>query len=168
VTERKAVTNPRFAVLAVLAVVTLLWLRWSVVRGNWADLDVYVRGAQAIATGGSLYDEPAGILPFTYSPFAAVLFTPLHLVSYLVAVVACGWRLRLTWRHLVLLTLAGMALEPFVRTMLLGQVNLYLMAAVVVDCLLIRSSRRGWLVGLAAGIKVVPAVFVLYFALQRD
>lgn len=42
------------------------------------------------------------------------------------------------------------------------------MALVVVDCLVIRSSHRGWLVGLAGGIKVVPGVFVLYFVLQRD
>src|SRR5450759_131896 len=52
--------------------------------------------------------------------------------------------------------------------MLLCPVNLYLMAAVVVDCLVVRSSHRGWLVGLAAGIKVVPGVFVVYFVLQRD
>jgi len=183
VTNRKTATTPWPALLAVVAVVALLWVRWSVVRGNWADLDVYVRGAQAIADGTSLYEQAARVLPFTYSPFAAVLFMPLHLLSavsarwlfttgslacYLVVVAACGWRLRLPWRHLALLTLAGMALEPFVRTMLLGQVNLYLMAAVVVDCLLIRSSRRGWLVGLAAGVKIVPAVFVLYFVLQRD
>jgi len=167
-----------------LAVVALFWLRWSGVNsGNWADLDVYTRGAQAIVAGAPLYEPQAGVLPFTYSPFAAVFFTPLHLmsstggrwiftlgslVSYLLAVGVFGWRLRLPRRHLVLVALAGMALEPFVRTMLLGQVNLYLMAAVVVDCLVIRSSHRGWLVGLAAGIKVVPGVFVLYFVLQRD
>jgi len=112
-----------------------------------------------------------------------MVFTPLHLLSptgarwvftigslvgYLVAVGAIGWRLRLPSRQLALVALAGIALEPFVRTILLGQVNLYLMAAVVVDCLVIRSSRRGWLVGLAAGIKVVPAVFVLYLVLKRD
>ncbi|HEX7538087.1 MAG TPA: glycosyltransferase 87 family protein [Dermatophilaceae bacterium] len=174
---------PFFAVMSVAAVMALLWVRWSVVRGNWADLDVYVRGAQAIATRAPLYDQQAGVLPFTYSPFAAVLFTPLHLLSptgahwiftlgslagYLIVVGACGWRLRLQWRPLALVAVAGLALEPFVRTMLLGQVNLYLMAAVVIDCLVIRSSRRGWLVGLAAGIKVVPGVFVLYFLLQRD
>jgi alpha-1,2-mannosyltransferase len=183
VIDPKAVTKPQFAVFAVLAVVALLWLRWSVVRGNWADLDVYVRGAQAVVTRAPLYERQTGALPFTYSPFAAVLFAPLlllssagarwvftlgSLVSYLVAVGAFGWRLRLPRRHLALVALAGMALEPFVRTMLLGQVNLYLLAAVVVDCLVIRSSRRGWLVGLAAGVKVVPGVFVLYFVLQRD
>ena len=184
--NRKAAKNPRFVgfVAAVLAVVTLLWIRWSGVRaGIWADLDVYVQGAQDILSRAPLYEPQAGVLLFTYPPFAAVVFTPLHLlssagarwvftlgslVSYLVAVGAVGWRLRLQWSHLALVALAGMALEPFVRTILLGQVNLYLMAAVVVDCLVVRSSHRGWLVGLAAGIKVVPGVFVLYFVLQRD
>ena len=169
---------------AVLAVVALYWLRWSGVNsGNWVDLEVYVRGAQAIVTRAPLYASQTGVLPFTYSPFAALVFTPLlfmgstgarwvltlgSLASYLVVIGTFGWRLRLPRTHLVLVALAGMALEPFVRTMLLGQVNLYLMAAVVVDCLVIRSSHRGWLVGMAAGIKVVPGVFVLYFVLQRD
>lgn len=167
-----------------LSVVALFWLRWSGVNsGDWADLNVYTRGAQAIVAGAPLYEPQAGVLPFTYSPFAAVLFTLLlllsstgarwvftlgSLVSYLVAVRVVGWRLRLPLRHLALVALAGMALEPLGRTVLLGQVNLYLMVVVVVDCLVIRSSHRGWLVGVAAGIKVVPGVFVLYFVLQRD
>jgi alpha-1,2-mannosyltransferase len=186
VVERAAVKNSRFVSFAAAAVgvLALYLLRWSGVNaGNWADLEVYVRGAQAILTRAPLYVPQAGVLPFTYTPFAAVAFTPLHLLSstgarwvftigslasYLVAVGACGWRLRLPWRQVALVAIAGMALEPFVRTMLLGQVNLYLMAAVVVDCLVVRSSHRGWLVGLAAGIKVVPGVFVVYFVLQRD
>jgi alpha-1,2-mannosyltransferase len=186
VVERAAVKNSRFVSFAAAAVgvLALYLLRWSGVNaGNWADLEVYVRGAQAILTRAPLYVPQAGVLPFTYTPFAAVAFTPLHLLSstgarwvftigslasYLVAVGACGWRLRLPWRPMALVAIAGMALEPFVRTMLLGQVNLYLMAAVVVDCLVVRSSHRGWLVGLAAGIKVVPGVFVVYFVLQRD
>jgi len=183
VVSPRAAKGPLFLGLSVLAVAALVWVRWSVVRGNWADLDVYVRGAQAIIAGAPLYQQPAGVLPFTYSPFAAVLFIPFQLlstagarwvftlgsvVSYLVAVGVCGRRLRVPWRLLALVAVAGMALEPFVRTILLGQVNLYLMAVVVIDCLVIRSSRRGWLVGLAAGIKIVPGVFVLYFVLQRD
>jgi alpha-1,2-mannosyltransferase len=185
VVDLKAATNGRLIGWAatVLAVVALLWIRWSVARGSWADLEVYLRGAQAIVSGTPLYVHHAGVLPFTYSPFAAMVFTPLHLlgpmrarwfftigslVGYLVAVATVGWRLRLPSRQLALVAVAGMALEPFARTILLGQVNLYLMAAVVVDCLLIRSSRKGWLVGLAAGIKVVPGVFVLYFVLKRD
>ena len=168
--DRESAKDPRLVswAAAVLMVTAVLWVRWSGVRGgSWADLEVYLRGAQAIVSRAPLYVQQPGVLPFTYSPFAAVAFTPLHLVSstaarwvftlgslvsYLTAVAAVGWRLRLPRRYLVLVALAGMALEPFVRTILLGQVNLYLMAAVVVDCLVIRSSRRGWLVGLAAGI----------------
>jgi alpha-1,2-mannosyltransferase len=91
-TERRggAVDNPRAArsprfvgwAVAVLAVVALYLLRWSGVNsGNWVDLDVYVRGGQAILAGTPLYEQPAGVLPFTYSPFAGVVFTPLHLFS---------------------------------------------------------------------------------------
>ena len=183
--NRRPAKNLRSAawVAAVLSVAALLWIRWSIVVGNWADLEVYVRGGKAILDGAPLYKPQAGVLPFTYSPFAAVVFVPLNLLTatgarwvftlgslacYLFAVGAIGWRLRLPWRHLAFVSVAGMALEPFVRTMLLGQVNLYLLAAVVLDCLVVRSSHRGWLVGLAAGIKVVPGVFVLYFLLQRD
>lgn len=135
-----AAKNPRLIslapdVLAIVAVGALHWLRWSGVNsGNWVDLDVYVRGAQAIVTGAPLYEPQAGVLPFTYSPFAALAFTPLHflsstaarsvftlgsLVSYLVAVGAFGRRLRLPWRPVALVALTGMALEPFVRTILL-------------------------------------------------
>ena len=183
---QSAAKDPRFvsSAAAVLTIAGVLWIRWSGVRaGSWADLEVYLRGALAIASGGPLYVQQAGVLPFTYSPFAALVFTPLHLmsstaarwvftlgsmVSYLVVVGVIGWRLRLPRRYLGLVALAGIAFEPFARTVLLGQINLYLMAAVVVDALVIRSSRRGWLVGLAAGIKVVPGVFILFFVLQRD
>jgi hypothetical protein len=78
-------------------------------------------------------------LHFLSSTGARWVFTLGSLVSYLVVVGVIGWRLRLPWRHLALVALAGMALEPFVRTILLGQVNLYLMVAVVVDCIVIRS-----------------------------
>ena len=169
---------------AVLGVGALYWLRWSGVNsGDWVDLEVYLRGAHAMVTRVPLYVSHPGVLPFTYSPFAAMAFTPLlfmgsmgarwvlsagSLVSYLIVIGTLGWRLHLPGKNMVLVGLAGMALEPFVRTMLLGQVNLYLMAAVVVDTLVIRSTHRGWLVGLAAGIKLVPGVFVLYFVVKRD
>ena len=164
-------------VAGLLAVAALLAVRWSGVNsGGWVDLGVYERGAQAVVTRAPLYESSSGVLPFTYSPFAALVFVPLHflgtatarwlftagsLVSYLVAVGACGRRLRLPWGRLALVALAGMALEPFVRTILLGQINLYLMALVVVDCLVMRRAHRGWLVGVAAGIKIIPGVFAL-------
>ncbi|MGI5130845.1 glycosyltransferase 87 family protein [Pseudonocardia sp. CA-107938] len=65
--------------------------------------------------------------------------------------------------------LPPLALEPVLQTIEFGQINLILMALVAVD-LMARSGRwpRGVLVGIAAAIKLTPAVFVLYFLLRRD
>ena len=180
------VKDPRLVgfTVAVLAVAALCVLRWTGFNGgHLVDLDVYVRGADSIVTGVPLNQPHSTVLPFTYSPFAAVAFTPLHfltltvarwiftigsLVSYLTVLGVCGRRLRLPRSQVALVAVAGLALEPLVRSILLGQVNLFLMALVAVDCLVVKSSHRGWLVGLAAGVKIVPGVFVLYFLLQRD
>ena len=59
--------------------------------------------------------------------------------------------------------------QPFRSTLDFGQVNAFLMVLVAVDCLVVRDRRyRGVLVGLAAAIKLTPAIFVLYFLLRRD
>jgi len=54
------------------------------------------------------------------------------------------------------------------RNLLLGQINLVLMALIVVDLLVIPQRYRGVLVGVAAGIKLTPLVFLVYFVLQKD
>lgn len=65
--------------------------------------------------------------------------------------------------------IAAIGLEPVLSTVNLGQINLLLMALVVIDCLAVRDRRlRGLLVGVATAIKLTPAVFVLYFLLRRD
>jgi alpha-1,2-mannosyltransferase len=61
------------------------------------------------------------------------------------------------------------ALEPVMQTLEFGQINLLLMALVTVDVLAVHPRwPRGVLVGVAAAIKLTPAVFVLYFLLRRD
>ena len=61
------------------------------------------------------------------------------------------------------------ALEPVLQTFEFGQINLLLMALVAVDCLVDRPRwPRGMLIGIAAAIKLTPAVFLLYFLLRRD
>src|SRR3954471_17684301 len=63
---------------------------------NFVDLHVYVGGAATIGTGHPLYDyvyadqTPDFPLPFTYPPFAAVVFAPLHLVPF--GVLAFAWQ----------------------------------------------------------------------------
>ena len=144
------------------------------------DLDVYRIGASVLLHGGDLYGPlPDTFLPFTYPPFAALLFTPLTLIPLPVAgvvitVVSLGClalvlrtatESRLWW----LAGPAALLFEPVRSTLMYGQVNLVLMALVVIDCLAL-SPRwpRGLLIGIAAAIKLTPAVFVLYLLLRRD
>ena len=62
---------------------------------NFVDLHVYLGGAGALDQPGTLYDyvyseqTPDFPLPFTYPPFAAVLFYPLQLLPF--GVVALAW-----------------------------------------------------------------------------
>lgn len=63
----------------------------------------------------------------------------------------------------------ALGLEPVLQTIEFGQINLLLMALVALDCLVVRPRwPRGLLIGIAAAIKLTPAVFVLYFLLRRD
>jgi alpha-1,2-mannosyltransferase len=162
----------------------LLWVRWSTFRGgSWVDFDVYARGGLAILRGESLYDIRVDGLPFTYPPFAAWLFTLLSVVPievarwvftagsltcYLAIVLVCARSTRIGWMHAAVVGAAGMTLEPFFTDIDLGQIDLYLILVVILDCLLVPARHRGWLVGLAAGIKIVPGAFVLYFLVKRD
>ena len=162
----------------------LLWIRWANFDGgNWIDLDVYTRGGLAILRGESLYDVRVNGLPFTYSPFAAALFTFLSLVPievarwlftagsltcYVAIVFVCARSARIGWMSAAMVGAAGLTLEPFFTNIDLGQIDLYLILMVILDCLLVPARYRGWLIGLAAGIKIIPGVFVLYFVLKRD
>lgn len=139
-----------------------------------------------------LYDWPGfHNLKFTYTPFAALVFTaatvlPFRLLEYgslavntvatlltvWVALAAVGWPGAPSMRKRVGLTLLVGAvvfwLEPVQRTLFLGQVELILMALVMWD--LCQPDRRRWKgvgVGVAAGIKLVPLIFVPYLLLTR-
>ena len=158
------------------------------------DLDVYRTGARVLLHGGDLYGRLPRLangskLPFTYPPFAALTFIPLALVGYSTAnwlltavTIACvavtlwcytaattgqaGARMR---RLLPWALPAALLLEPVRSTLTYGQINALLMALVTVDCLT-RAPRwpRGIGVGIAAALKLTPAVFVLFFLLRRD
>jgi Glycosyltransferase family 87 len=140
--------------------------------------------------GGDLYDLhfPHYQLGFTYPPMAALIFAAvspvsLSIMKWLVAIgsitclVAALW---LTWGALgyrrgadrVALTLAtaGLALwlDPVLWTLSLGQVNLVLMLIVVADFRLPDSRWfKGIGIGLAAGFKLTPLIFILYLLLTR-
>lgn len=177
--------------VAVVAV-ALAWLRWvDPSTWNLVDVEVFLRGGEAVLEGGDPYRTPAGALEFTYPPFAAVAFVPLALLGCaatwvmsalsLVALVLVAWIAlqqeagsdarrgqcsSLAW--LLSLVLVAWALEPVQRTLIFGQVNLALCAMVMLDVFVAPPRFRGYLTGLAAGIKLTPAFFVVYFAVRRD
>src|SRR6478735_6429606 len=156
-----------WAPVAVGATALLAWLQWQgVTKGIWVDSDVYVMGARTLVDGGDLYAQATSVdLRFTYPPFAAALFVPLallpaelarwsltalSLLGLLTTILVLGRRLELKPWLMVWLVLAAAALEPVLRNLLLGQINLVLMALIVVDLLVIPQRYRGVLVGVAA------------------
>jgi alpha-1,2-mannosyltransferase len=59
-------------------------------------------------------------------------------------------------------------LDPIRETLLLGQVNNVFDLAVIADMTLVRPGRRGFLVGLAAAIKLTPLILIPYLLLTRQ
>ncbi len=138
----------------------------------------------------TLPDEPWwALLPFTYPPTAALIFVPLAAfptqISWgLITAVSLGamaLSIRIAigalprpaadgprwWaspaRSTIVFFLVFLGLEPVWRTIFLGQINLILMAMILLDMLVIgaRGSRWGGvLVGVAAAIKLTPLVFL--------
>ena len=183
--RRTSVDWPLAQTISAMILCVAIAYRWSTLKSTdfWVDIDVYLRGANAVIHGEDLYSVAVHGLKFTYSPFAAVVFTPftvlpasvhrvlftaLSLAAYVFVIWAVARRLSLRPATVLVIGLGGLATEPFLRTIQLGQINLILIAMVVLDVLLLRSTRRGYLVGIAAGIKIVPGIFILYFALKRD
>jgi alpha-1,2-mannosyltransferase len=130
-------------------------------------------------------------LPFTYTPFAAIAFALISFVPWWLSQqlsVAVDILALLTSLWLILgglgyardrtrlgVTLLGAAAafwtEPVLRTMYLGQVNLVLMALISWDLCQpdIEKSRwwKGFGTGVAAGVKLVPLIFIPYLLLAR-
>ncbi len=167
----------------------LAWTYLVPTGANFVDLHVYVGGAATLGRPGELYDyvyadqTPDFPLPFTYPPFAAVVFYPLTLVPFgllalvwqlgivaaLYGVVRTSQRLLTTApRHdarrvAMLWTAVGIWTEPLRSTFDYGQINVVLVLAVLGAVYSSRWWLSGLLVGLAAGVKLTPAVSGLYF-----
>ncbi|TLW89617.1 DUF2029 domain-containing protein [Saccharomonospora piscinae] len=139
--------------------------------------------------GSTLGAEPWwALLPFTYPPAAALLFAPLAFFPVQVAwglvaavsFLALALVIRVTiaalprlagelprWaspaRATLIFTIVAFGMEPVWRTIFLGQINLILMALVVLDVLVLcrRDSRWGGvLVGVASAVKLTPLIFI--------
>ncbi len=172
------------AVISWMVVVAALYVRWNAsATWNFVDLTDFYYGGVSVLDGVDVYASRPGVLAFNYPPFAAAAFVPLGLLGlpaakvvftaatlivYVVSLVAIRRALQARWATTALLGAAGLALEPVVRTLVLGQIGVILMGLVLADLFLMPARFRGVLIGLAAGIKLTPAIFVLYFVLRRD
>ena len=154
------------------------------IRGGFKDLLVYQYAGQWLLDGLSVYDlrDPVNDLPFTYPPFGAVAAVPLSwLPAWLAAALWTGASVAALAVVVVLvrralghptsgwlvaaLTVGALALEPVWQTLTFGQVNLLLMLAVLVDLLHPERRWSGVLVGITAGVKLTPLVFVVLLVL---
>ena len=141
--------------LAVSVAARLAWTYLVPNGANFVDLHVYLGGAAALDRPGTLYSyvyaaqTPDFPLPFTYPPFAALVFYPLHLLPF--GFVAFCWQIgimaalygvvRVSQRLLgqadgarptaLLWTAVGIWIEPLRSTFDYGQVNVILVLAVL-------------------------------------
>lgn len=176
-------------VLLLAAAVTAFTATVPLLRGFF-DLRVYYGTVHTWAHhGGRIYDYrvPGTVYGFTYPPFAAVAMLPLALLGR-TAAIALSLLVNLAALAAVLRILAGpgrrhgwyrwalglclLALfEPLRDTFSFGQVNLVLLALVLVDCLLLTTGRGRWAgagTGLAAAVKLTPVLFIGLLLLAGD
>jgi alpha-1,2-mannosyltransferase len=129
---------------------------------------------------------------FTYPPFAAVIFAVGSVLSWtamrwamtLASLAALGLTLWLVFGALgyrdrpairagaaLGVSAVALATEPVQQTLALGQVNLLLMLLVVADLLAVPEGRTRWWqglgIGIAAGVKLTPLIFIPYLLLIR-
>jgi alpha-1,2-mannosyltransferase len=131
------------------------------------------------------------LLSFTYTPFAAVSFAVVSFVPpfldsrleeavNVVALVAAAWctmralgwtNRRVLFGGALLGAAAGLLTEPVFRTIYLGQINIVLMLMVIWDLTQPDTGRsrwwKGFLTGVAGGIKLVPLIFIPYLLITR-
>ncbi|MET9488374.1 glycosyltransferase 87 family protein [Nocardia sp. NPDC006630] len=161
---------------------------------GYIDLQVYRNGARAWLDNKDLYGPMPPVyglgLPFTYPPLAALFFAPLAIMPLVISewavlatsVIALGVTLWVVLDRLrpslpratrLAVVVGGVGLlellEPIRQTYGFGQINLVLMAAIALDCLVRKPFwPRGMLIGIAVSVKLTPAGYLLYFLLRKD
>ncbi|WP_028269660.1 glycosyltransferase 87 family protein [Arthrobacter sp. UNC362MFTsu5.1] len=189
-----------------LTLAIAVWFLYTDYKPFMNDFEVYYYGGgRVLETGEGGVNElyaPRDGLPFTYPPFAALLFAALATMDFGAssmlfigaalagAAVVAGWLARhyfgmRTWRAAfadyrfrttaLVGTGAILLLGPWRDTFVFGQINIILMGVILADFALYGKSRAGeirWpaglLIGLAAGVKLTPLAFGLYFLVRRD
>ena len=199
-TESKTPIWGVIAVLALLAVGANFLLRILSDPGSGMDFSIYRLGAMTIFDNEwftqDLYSPTLndhGVIkpPFTYPPFAAMLFLPLvvgKVLMVLGSVAVAWWLSAIIYNYvnargrelplqryfgrvgtIAVLTLLVVAAGPWQRTIDLIQINPFITALILAD--FVRPATRvprGVLIGIAGGVKLTPLVFGLILLVRRD
>ncbi|WP_030991222.1 glycosyltransferase 87 family protein [Streptomyces sp. NRRL S-1813] len=183
----QGIARPRVVLAAALLMASLagLWMLYQVQPLPMSDIAVYRAEGQAASVGGDLYGFTVTkwALPATYPPFAAVLFIPttwlslgtLKIIAVLVNAALLALLVHLSCKAaglgkadrtapvVLAVTALGLWLEPVFQTFVFGQVNLALTCLVLWDLSRPDGARlKGFATGIAAGIKLTPAIFAVY------
>jgi alpha-1,2-mannosyltransferase len=194
----KSTTLPWIVVAAAaLMAVTATWVYEQIRDVYPVDWAVYRYGSAAAWHGVDLYagnvhgpNIAAEGLPFTYTPFGALVLWPTNLGSphvgfwawsiasmlALLAVIAMVVPLQARHRWIVVFGVASVACATIMvyAHFFFGQINILLMLLVIADLTrrddtdFGRRVPRGVLIGLAAAIKLTPGLFIVYLAVARQ
>ncbi|GAB3942885.1 glycosyltransferase 87 family protein [Kribbella albertanoniae] len=165
----------------------LCLVRWHPWSARMDDLGIYYAAARGLVDGQDIYTSHLAYYPdiglgFTYPPFAAMVFSPFAIglpfartlitVASALSLLVIGWATakKLHWPPTVGVLIASTALlfEPVQSTFRLGQINLVLLAMLMVDLLgLIPRRYRGVLIGVATGIKLTPGIFIVFLLITK-
>jgi alpha-1,2-mannosyltransferase len=160
----------------------------AIVLPPLVDLHSRYHDASIAIHKGQLYGFRRGA--FTYPPITAYLFAPFHLIGWRatailwtvanVVVLALLFTVTL-WRFFSvpgptawLVSATGLApaaiflLYPFRSLLYWGQLALFLVFVVFIDLFVVPARFRGLLIGLAAAIKLLPALFIVWLLARRE
>ena len=163
-----------------------------------ADYEVYRGAVRSWLAGNGLYDtvyptgETGPMLPFTYPPFAALVMAPIGVIPataaawiwVLLSLALCpvlavlllrqapgaGRTLRPTSLVAGGLVALGLLLsEPVTHNLFVGQLSVFVVFLAFVDAGGYLPARwRGFGVGIAGAIKLIPLVFIGYYLVTRQ
>lgn len=162
-----------------------------------SDIKAYKNAAGFVIMGDYLYGDDfryvsGSDLPWIMSPFAALIFAPLlvipdgllypvqivfNLFMVLSIILIILRKEILSMRFIpAVFTILGLlylsaAYSPVQNALLTGQVNILLLVLIIIDTVYLKdknSKFQGFLTGVAAGIKIVPLIFIVYYFLTKQ
>ena len=202
-------TTPIWGKIAIVALILMVVCGYLfeilIVPFGGLDFSIYRMGAMTIFDNEGFTEDlyaPVFIeigvlkLPFTYPPFAALVFLPFAFLPLevgkaimVLGTTAAAWWLSATIYNyaqtsgralplqgrlgrtgtIAVLTIVVMLCGPWRRTFHLMQINPLIMALILAD--FVRPATRvprGVLIGIAGGVKLTPLVFGLILLVRRD